>query len=69
MQTTDYGKTIQHRLIDMDKPKRWLIDEVRAKTGLYFDTSYFGKIVTGRKSTPKIVNAINEILGITNDTQ
>ena len=62
--TTDFGKTIKKKLIDMDKPQTWLIDMVRAKTGLYFDSSYLSKISTGKIATPKIVAAIKEILDI-----
>ena len=68
MQTTDYGKTIKHRLIDAGKTQDELIREVKEKTGLYFDSSYLSKIINGRLATPKIVCAINDILGITNDT-
>lgn len=60
----DFGKEIGKRLIDLDKPQLWLIDEVRKKTGLYFDDSYLYKIRTGQLSTPKIVQAICEILDI-----
>ena len=49
---------------DISKPQTWLIEEVRNKTGLYFDDSYMYKIKTGQLSTPKIVQAICEILDI-----
>ena len=61
---TDYGKSIKHRLIDMDKTQKWLQDAVTEKTGLYMDRSYMTKILTGQLETPKIVAAINEILGL-----
>lgn len=61
---TEFGKAISKRLIDLDKPQVWLIEEVRKKTGLYFDDSYLYKIKTGRLATPKIVQAIREILEI-----
>lgn len=63
-QLTAFGKDIGKRLIDLDKPQTWLIEEVRNKTGLYFDDSYMYKIKTGQLSTPKIVHAIREILDI-----
>ena len=59
---TTFGKNIKKRLIDMDKSPTWLIEQVAEKTGLYFDRSYLFKIQTGKLATPKIVNAINEIL-------
>ena len=61
---SDFGKDISKRLIDLDKPQTWLIEEVRSKTGLYFDDSYMYKIKTGQLSTPKIVQAIRDILEI-----
>lgn len=59
-----YGKEIKKRLVDIDRSQNWLIDEVRTKTGLFFDSSYLYKIMTGKNATPKIVEAINEILDI-----
>lgn len=59
---TLFGKECKKRLIDLDKPQTWLIEQVRAATGLYFDDSYLYKIQTGQLSTPKIVGAIKEIL-------
>lgn len=61
-QLTDFGKTIEKRLIDLGQPKKWLIEQVCEKTGLYFDDSYLYKIRTGKLTTPSVVSAINEIL-------
>ena len=61
---SEFGKDISKRLIDLSKPQTWLIEEVRNKTGLYFDDSYMYKIKTGQLSTPKIVQTICEILDI-----
>lgn len=61
---SEFGKDISKRLIDLSKPQTWLIEEVRNKTGLYFDDSYMYKIKTGQLSTPKIVQAIRDILDI-----
>ena len=61
---SEFGKDISKRLINLSKPQTWLIEEVRNKTGLYFDDSYMYKIKTGQLSTPKIVQAICEILDI-----
>lgn len=62
--TTEFGKTIEKKLIDLERPQNWLIEQVRAQTGLYFDSSYLYKIKTGKLATPKIVRAIQEILGL-----
>lgn len=61
---SEFGKDISKRLIDLDKPQTWLIEEVRNRTGLYFDDSYMYKIKTGQLSTPKVVQAIRDILEI-----
>ena len=59
-----FGKKINHRLIALNQNKVWLVEEVKRYTGLYFDRSYLRKIETGQLATPKIVDAICEILGI-----
>ena len=61
---TEFGKQVKIKLIQMDKPQKWLNEEVVKRTGLYFDDSYLHRIVTGKNSNPKIVSAINEILEI-----
>ena len=63
-QITVFGKEIKKRLVDLEKPQVWLIGEVRERTGLYFDDSYLYKIQTGQLSTPKIVQAIREVLSL-----
>lgn len=59
---TAFGKEIKKRLVDIDRTQAWLIEQVAELTGLYFDRSYMHKIQTGKLSTPKIVQAIREIL-------
>ena len=61
---TEFGKAIKKKLIDLDQPQVWLIEQVKMKTGLYFDDSYLYKIVTGKLASPKVVTAIREILDI-----
>ena len=64
IKTTDFGKAVKHRLVDLDLSQNWLIEEVKKKTGLYFDSSYLQKILNGKSRTPKLVDAIAEILDI-----
>lgn len=59
---TDFGKKIKCTLIEKDETQEWLISEVKKKTGLYFDSSYLNKIMTGKMENAKILTAINEIL-------
>lgn len=63
-QITPYGKKIKYKLVDLNQKQEWLIQRVKEDTGLYFDSSYMYKIQTGQLSTPKIIDAINKILGI-----
>lgn len=68
-QLCDFGKEINHALVDLNQPKEWLIEQVRLTTGRYFDRSYLHKIEVGELSTPKIVQAICVILDIENRGQ
>jgi len=61
---TPFGKEIKKRLVDIERPQVWLIEQVRERTGLYFDRSYMYKIQTGQLTTPKITQAIREILNL-----
>ena len=60
----EFDKQIKKRLIDMDKSQVWLIEQVKVRTGLYFDSSYLWKIANGVLNTPHIVTAIREILDL-----
>lgn len=57
-----FGIEVKKKLIDLNQPQTWLIAEVKSKTGLYFDGRYLSKILTGKMSTPKIVESIASIL-------
>lgn len=61
---TQFGKEIETRLIALGESHEWLIEQVAAATGLYFDRSYLNKIKVGQLNTPKVVQAIREILDI-----
>lgn len=68
-QITVFGKAIKKKLVDLERPQKWLIEQVRERTGLYFDDSYLHKIVTGKLESPKIVQAIREILDLPAEDQ
>ena len=63
----DFKKTVKKRLIDLEKTDDWLIEQVKEKTGLFFDSSYLSKIFRGVRPAPKIRAAICEILSIQDD--
>lgn len=68
-QLCDFGKEINHALVEVNQPKEWLIEEVRNATGLYFDRSYLHKIEVGTLSTPGMIRAIRDILRIPDGQQ
>lgn len=61
---TDWGLKVKMELLKKGKEQKWLEEEVTKRTGLYLDSGYIYKILTGQRNAPKIVSAINEILEI-----
>lgn len=61
---TDFGLCVKTELLRKGKTQKWLEAEVKKETGLYIDSRYFYKILTGQRNAPKIVDAIRKILGI-----
>lgn len=60
---TGFGLAVKTKLLGPPtRTQSWLADEVRLATGLYVDTAYISKILTGQRAAPKIVQAIREIL-------
>lgn len=64
---SDFGLCIKTELLRQGKTQKWLEETVTEKTGLYVDGSYMHKILTGKRKASKVVDAICEILNITND--
>ena len=60
--TCEFGKRVKIRLVELDKTQAWLVKEVRARTGMYFDDGYLWKILSGERTTIGIVQAIKEAL-------
>lgn len=67
----DFGKQVRIRLIEMGKTQEWLIDQVKERTGDFFDSSYLHRILagklpgeTGRGGKPGKASVIREILGL-----
>lgn len=59
-----FGKEIKKKLVDLDKTQDWLISEVNADTGRYFDSGYLYRILTGQVKTPGIIASIRKILDL-----
>jgi hypothetical protein len=63
---TDFALCIKTELLKKGRNQKWLEQEITEKTGLYIDSGYMYKIMTGQRNAPKIIKAICEILGIEN---
>lgn len=61
---TPFGLCVKTELLRRGKTQKWLERAVTARTGLFMDSSYTYKIMTGERSAPKIIQAICEILEI-----
>lgn len=61
---SDFGLCVKMELLRTGKEQKWLEETVSEKTGLYVDSGYMYKILTGQRNAPKIVAAIREILNI-----
>lgn len=58
-------------MIELGKTQGWLVDQVKERTGDFFDSSYLHRILsgkipgeTGRNGKPGKANVIREILDI-----
>lgn len=61
---SDFGLCVKTELLRLGKEQKWLEEAVSEKTGLYVDSGYMYKILTGQRNAPKIVDAIREILNL-----
>ena len=59
---SDFGLAVKTKLLKLGKDQKWLETTVSEKTGLYVDSGYMYKILTGQRNAPKIVAAIREVL-------
>ena len=70
--TSDFGKAVKIRLIELDKNQTWLIDQVKERTGdSSFDHSWLHRILSGKLAAgygcngkPGKADVIREILGM-----
>lgn len=59
---SDFGLAVKVKLLTLGKEQKWLEEAVSEKTGLYVDSGYMYKILTGQRNAPKITAAIMQIL-------
>ena len=63
---SDFGLCVKTELLKNRRTQKWLEEEITKKTGLYVDSGYMHKILTGQRNAPKVVEAICDILNIEN---
>lgn len=72
VKTSDFGKAVKIRLVELEKTQAWLIEQVKERTGdMSFDSSWLYRILTGKlpaergyKGKPGKAQVIREILGM-----
>ncbi len=68
-QFTAFGKEVKKALVDVGETQDWLMKRIEGDTGLFVDSGYMYKILTGQRNAPKIVQAIREILDLPEQSQ
>lgn len=66
---SNFGLSVKTELLRMGKTQKWLEEAVTQKTGLFVDSGYMYKILTGQRNAPKVVEAICEVLNIQTTTK
>lgn len=62
---TSFGLEVKIKLLGPpSRTQTWLAEQVSASTGMYVDSAYISRILTGQRNAPKVVQAIREILEI-----
>lgn len=63
---SDFGLVVKTELLKKRRSQKWLEEEITKRTGLFVDSGYMYKILTGQRNAPKIVEAICDILDLEN---
>lgn len=64
-----FGIAAKKKLVEINKPQTWLLEEVRKETGQYIDSGYLGKIWTGERKPQKLIDSICGILKIEHSSE
>ena len=59
-----FGLVVKTKLLEKGKTQKWLASAVAQKTGLFVDSAYIYKILTGQRNAPKVVAVICDVLDI-----
>lgn len=66
---TPFGLYVKTELLKRGKTQKWLEEKITSRTGLFADSGYMDKILKGKRNAPKIVQAIEDILEISDCNQ
>lgn len=66
---TPFGLCVKTALLKRGKSQKWLEKEIENRYGMYADSGYMYKILTGQRNAPKIIQAIKEILELSDKVQ
>ena len=61
---TDFGLCVKTELLRRGMEQKELEKRITEETGLYVDSGYIYKILTGQRNAPKVVQAIRDILDL-----
>ena len=61
---TEFGLCVKKRLLDLGMTQKELEQIISERTGLFVDTGYMYKILSGQRAASKISEAIKEVLQI-----
>ena len=65
---TDFGLAVKTRLLQLGRGQKWLQQQIRERTGMFMDSGYLYKILTGQRCPEGIIRAMKEILGMDSTT-
>ena len=71
---SDFGKAVRIRLVELNRDQNWLIEQVKDRTGDYFDSSYLHRLLSGKTSgetgyngKPGKAEVIRDVLGMSEE--
>lgn len=65
---TEFGLEVKTKLLGPpNRTQVWLAEQVSITTGMYVDSAYISKILTGQRKSPRVIQAIRDILDRSNE--
>ena len=61
---TPFGIEVRKRLLDRNMTQAELVELVKKETGMFLDSPYLRKILTGQGNAPAVVAGIRKVLEI-----